>query len=289
MKKKTFLLFSIIAISFRSYAQTVVPQLSPAGGPLSSGGAWLNFATGGSATSIQENWGLNLTGTSIQPVRVYNASLLVGYQGYGQDFGVHNAYISGNVGIGTTNARAVFDVGKLLNMGEISAVLARLPEGDGVGTGTYLGVKGYATQINTTFPTLTDVKSFSIEHSFYGSTNSSINFMRGTSDIGGSIAFNTNNNSEKMRIDANGYVGVGTKTPDARLTVNGTIHSKEVKVDLNVPGPDYVFNEDYKLITLAEIKDYVAKNRHLPEIPSAAQMAKEGINLGDMNTKLLRR
>lgn len=86
-----------------------------------------------------------------------------------------------------------------------------------------------------------------------------------------------------------GNVGIGTSLPDAKLTVKGTIHTQEVKVDLQVPGPDYVFDDDYKLITLTEIKDYIAKNHHLPEIPSAVQMGKEGLNLGNMNIKLLKK
>src|SRR5690606_24717767 len=45
----------------------------------------------------------------------------------------------------------------------------------------------------------------------------------------------------------NGYVGLGTNSPDARLTVKGKIHAEEVKIDLSVPAPDYVFKEDYKL------------------------------------------
>ncbi|MDB5002087.1 MAG: hypothetical protein JWQ34_312 [Mucilaginibacter sp.] len=86
-----------------------------------------------------------------------------------------------------------------------------------------------------------------------------------------------------------GYVGIGTKDPDELLTVNGKIHSKEVKVDLNVPGPDYVFEPDYKLSNLTELKAYIDKNHHLPEIPSAKQMEKEGLNLGEMNVKLLKK
>jgi hypothetical protein len=87
----------------------------------------------------------------------------------------------------------------------------------------------------------------------------------------------------------NGNVGIGTKNPDATLAVKGTVHATEVKVDLNVPGPDYVFQPDYKLSTLKEIEAYVEKNHHLPEIPSADQMVKDGLNLGDMNIRLLKK
>jgi hypothetical protein len=97
------------------------------------------------------------------------------------------------------------------------------------------------------------------------------------------------NNLERMRINFNGNVGIGTQSPDQKLTVNGTIHSKEVKVDTSIPVPDYVFDADYKLTSLTEVKDYIAKNHHLPEIPSAAQIEKDGLKLGEMNILLLKK
>ena len=84
-------------------------------------------------------------------------------------------------------------------------------------------------------------------------------------------------------------VGIGTSFPDELLTVNGKIHSKEVRVDLNIPGPDYVFESDYKLRTLDETKQYISENKHLPEIPSAKDMEANGVELGDMNMKLLKK
>ena len=71
--------------------------------------------------------------------------------------------------------------------------------------------------------------------------------------------------------------------------MNGTIHAKEVKVDLSVPGPDYVFEEDYPLASLDEINDYITKNKHLPEVPSAKEMEAEGIKTGEMNMLLLKK
>jgi len=85
----------------------------------------------------------------------------------------------------------------------------------------------------------------------------------------------------------NGKLGIGTAIPDSKLTVKGNIHAEEVKVDLSVPGPDYVFKEGYDLKSLEEVKNYIKQNGHLPNIPSAEEMEKNGVQLGRMNMKLL--
>ncbi|MFS4454732.1 hypothetical protein [Maribacter sp. 2304DJ31-5] len=82
-------------------------------------------------------------------------------------------------------------------------------------------------------------------------------------------------------------VGIGTTSPDAKLAVKGNIHAEEVKVDLSVPGPDYVFKEGYDLKSLGEVQNYIKENGHLPNIPSAKEMEKNGVQLGVMNMKLL--
>jgi hypothetical protein len=89
--------------------------------------------------------------------------------------------------------------------------------------------------------------------------------------------------------DNGGNLGIGTSKPDAKLTVKGNIHAEEVKVDLNVPAPDYVFEEDYELQTLQQIESYIKTNKHLPEVPSAKQMEAEGLNLKEMNLLLLKK
>ncbi|WP_421876502.1 hypothetical protein [Marinoscillum sp.] len=81
-------------------------------------------------------------------------------------------------------------------------------------------------------------------------------------------------------------VGIGVLNPSEKLEVNGTIRTKEVKVEAS-SWPDYVFAEGYDLMTLGEISEYIAENQHLPGLPSAEEVAIEGVALGEMNATLL--
>ena len=85
-------------------------------------------------------------------------------------------------------------------------------------------------------------------------------------------------------------VGIGTMAPDEKLTVKGKIHTQEVKVDMSGPlVPDYVFANDYKLKSLQEVEEYIKQNSHLPEIPSAKEIEKNGLMLAEMNMNLLKK
>jgi hypothetical protein len=114
---------------------------------------------------------------------------------------------------------------------------------------------------------------------------------QGTGNSGGYSFYNHNNSgvdTSLFRIKGNGNVGIGTNNPDTKLAVNGTIHSREVK--LNLTGwPDYVFKSNYHLKNLNDLENYIGKYHHLPELPSAAEVEKNGLNLGEINKILLKK
>lgn len=88
---------------------------------------------------------------------------------------------------------------------------------------------------------------------------------------------------------SNGNLGIGTENPQAKLAVNGNILAKEIKIKTDISVPDYVFDPDYKLYSLAEISAYIKTHRHLPEIPSAKEINREGLDLAEMNLLLLKK
>lgn len=94
----------------------------------------------------------------------------------------------------------------------------------------------------------------------------------------------------KFTVLSDGRVGILTSNPDAELTVKGDVHAQEVKVDLNgAVAPDYVFEREYELKSLKEIEEYIKAFKHLPEVPTAQEFEKEGINLSSFNMLLLKK
>jgi hypothetical protein len=91
--------------------------------------------------------------------------------------------------------------------------------------------------------------------------------------------------TDRFTIDASGNVGIGTSNPTYKLSVNGTIRTKEVIVD--TAWSDYVFKPGYRLKSLKEVAVYIKANRHLPGIPSEAEVKEQGVSVGQIESKLL--
>lgn len=94
------------------------------------------------------------------------------------------------------------------------------------------------------------------------------------------------NNSGSTIHYSNGNIGIGIIAPDAELAINGRMHSREVRVDI-IGWPDYVFEEDYNLPSLEEVKSYIQQKGHLIGIPSAATIETQGLPVGDIQKRLL--
>lgn len=86
----------------------------------------------------------------------------------------------------------------------------------------------------------------------------------------------------------NGNLGLGINNPQERLAVNGKIRAKEIKVEM-ANWPDYVFENDYKIISLQELEKYIKEKKHLPEMPTAKEVEAGGVELGEMNKLMLKK
>ena len=171
---------------------------------------------------------------------------------------------NGNIGVGTTNPTQEVDVN-----GEVQS-------------------KGFVL-VDPSLGSNTDYTALYREDS--GPDNATVKLRIGDDTLGsfhiGYRYWSTGEWISRFYVNNNGRIGIGTTNPDAKLTVKGDIHAEEVKVDLDVPAPDYVFKEGYDLKSLQEIQDYIKEHGHLPNIPSAQEMEEDGIELGAMNMKLL--
>lgn len=206
--------------------------------------------------------------------------------------GGHSYFNGGNIGIGTANPSVKLEILESGSLGSNTDVLNIIKK-----TGT-------AFTINT---------QVGLNLSLKQGGNSPITFAAiragedtGTGQIKGALSFLTQNYSdgfkleEKMRIKSNGNVGIGTANPSEKLTVKGKILCGEVEVVMASTIPaDYVFQKyytgasvlkaDYVMPSLEEVEAFTKANHHLPDVPSAATIKEEGLQLKEMTTLLLQK
>ena len=97
-------------------------------------------------------------------------------------------------------------------------------------------------------------------------------------------------NPEAILYFKDGKVGIGAPPASShKLYVTGGITTEEVKVRVQSQWTDYVFENHYKLMPLNELEKFISQNKHLPDVPSAEVVKKDGINLGEMNALLLKK
>ncbi|MES2778349.1 MAG: hypothetical protein V4651_00490 [Bacteroidota bacterium] len=87
------------------------------------------------------------------------------------------------------------------------------------------------------------------------------------------------------------YIGSVTLPGNYRLYVKDGILAEKVKVAVSGTGnwADYVFADNYELISLSTVESFIRKNKHLPGVPSAEEVVKNGVDMAEMDATLLKK
>ncbi|MDQ0638313.1 hypothetical protein QF042_001878 [Pedobacter sp. W3I1] len=182
---------------------------------------------------------------------------------------------NGNVGIGTNNPTTLLQLGDFNSSNQPKQVL--IP-------GNYNFERLQLGQLGNGNSALEMVNHNSAENS-YG-----IRLMANIDNGGPGLQFQYAKSKSSydaleyqtaMFLDLNGQIGIGTLTPREKLSVNGNIRAREVKVEAT-NWPDYVFEKDYNLGTLKGLASYIKANKHLPGMPTAEEITNKGLELGEM-------
>jgi hypothetical protein len=100
-----------------------------------------------------------------------------------------------------------------------------------------------------------------------------------------------------VHVAKDGRVGIGTEAPGAgfqmdvagKMNIRGDVTVASVTTKVWSVAPDYVFEKGYQLASLEHVEKFVDKHKHLPEIPSAREIKDKGLDLAEMNLKLLKK
>jgi len=222
---------------------------------------------------------------------------------------------TGNIGIGTMGPTASLSItpGASGIINEASAFLAGTPRILGTTTGSYLypfefryhstanadrlQIAPYRRTAGSTWSGTGYRIQFAIDSSY---TNGSKAFIEiGGSDptvnYGGFVSIGTGG-VDRLSVLNNGNVLIGQLGSNGqpgqinsayKLDVNGSVRANGIVV--NITGADFVFEPTYKLASLTTVKQYIDINHHLPEIASAKEMQKGGLDLGQNQIKLLQK
>ena len=82
-------------------------------------------------------------------------------------------------------------------------------------------------------------------------------------------------------------IGSSTVANGFTLSVSGKVITEEVQIQLKTAWPDYVFLQNHKLTPLSELENYIQQHQHLPNIPSAGEIEKKGLVVGDMQKRMM--
>lgn len=229
------------------------------------------------------------------------------------------AYRSGNVGIGVTSMGSILARCIIRGIGTSTAAALSVVNSSSASL-LYVEDDGYVG-IGTSSPGTNKLKvNGSVSIGFTGTDNAPSNGLSvyGQVGIGGvnpgstgskvvirgsgtgtlaALSVINNSSASCLWVQDNGCVGIGTSSPgsyklsvNGNTNINGQLSATSVKINnWTLEAPDYVFDKNYKLPDLKIVEKKIKQHKHLPEVPSAAEMKKNGVDLTAMNMALLKK
>ena len=97
---------------------------------------------------------------------------------------------------------------------------------------------------------------------------------------------------DAMILKSNGNVGIGTTTPGDKLEVAGNIRVSGggfIDDGTTLTVPDFVFEDNYPLMPMDELRTFIENEKHLPGLANAREIVEKGLNLSDHQMKLLQK
>lgn len=194
---------------------------------------------------------------------------------------------SGDVGIGTTSPLAPLDVrGRQVYLGSIPMSIG------------YSGYDFPSIGYNVLFTGTNDAYIYKL-NDYASWINFNMGGMRFRVAPHAPVAGASIQYDDAMVINQYGNVGIGVTNPQHKLSVNGSIYASEIKVTTNVTAnefkvndrewSDFIFDKDYKLPSLDHVESYIKENKHLPDVPSAQDIKKNGLAMADMMAKQMQK